>query len=73
MTRLNLTGYQAAYLETLEKVGPVPFDPALREEVEDLAREGLIDLGTLRPRVVVVKIPARKVANRKVGRWVSAA
>lgn len=69
MTRTDLTGYQAAYLDQVEQVGPVPFDPAHREEVEDLARFGLLDLTTLtsrrlynrvsRPRWVVVKRPAR--------------
>lgn len=48
MTRPKLTAYQAAFLETLEQVGPVQFDPSRREEVEDLAKEGLVDLAKLR-------------------------
>ena len=65
MTTPILTAYQAAFLDTLEQVGPVPFDPSRREEIEDLAKEGLVDLGQLRSRRVRNRAPRTRVRNLK--------
>jgi hypothetical protein len=76
MTRDNLSGYQAAYLDQVEQVGPVPFDPSRREEVEDLARFGLLDLGTLASRRVRNRVARPRWALEKrsfgPGWWVAA-
>lgn len=50
MSRPHMTGLQSVILEAAEALGSVAFDPAHREQVEDLARAGVVRLEDGRAR-----------------------